>query len=43
LYLAMRGAARSVWSLIKTHIPGAEEQNKSFQTRFEKEATGARR
>jgi hypothetical protein len=39
----MRGAARSVWSLIKTHIPGAEEQNKTFQARYEKETTGARR
>ena len=39
----MRGAARSVWSLIKTHIPGAEEQNKTFQARYEKETAGTRR
>jgi hypothetical protein len=39
----MRGAARSVWSLIKTHIPGAEEQNKIFQVRYEQETAGTRR
>jgi hypothetical protein len=32
-----------VWSLIKTHISGAEEQNKAFQARYEREAAGARR
>lgn len=39
----MRGAARAVWSLIKTHIPEAEAQNKALQTRFEQQTAGARR
>jgi hypothetical protein len=39
----MRGASRAVWSLIKTHIPEAEGQNKAFQTRYEQQAAGARR
>jgi hypothetical protein len=32
-----------VWSLIKTHIPGAEEQNKAFQARYERDTASTRR
>jgi alkylhydroperoxidase/carboxymuconolactone decarboxylase family protein YurZ len=36
LYYAMRGAARAAWSTIK-HIPGVEDLNKEWKTRFEQE------
>jgi alkylhydroperoxidase/carboxymuconolactone decarboxylase family protein YurZ len=36
LLYAMRGAARATWSTIK-HIPGIEDVNKEWQTKYERE------
>jgi alkylhydroperoxidase/carboxymuconolactone decarboxylase family protein YurZ len=37
LYYAMRGAARATWSTIK-YIPGIEELNKEWKTKYERDA-----
>jgi hypothetical protein len=37
LMYAMRGAARATWSTIKL-IPGIEDVNKEWQTKFERES-----
>ena len=37
LMYAMRGAARATWSTIK-HIPGIEDVNKEWKTKFERES-----
>ncbi len=36
LYYAMRGAARATWSTIKV-IPGVEDLNKEWKTKYEHE------
>lgn len=36
LMFAMRGAARATWSTIKV-IPGVEDLNKEWKTKFERE------
>ena len=36
LYYAMRGAARATWSTIK-YIPGIEELNKEWKTKYERD------
>jgi hypothetical protein len=36
LMFAMRGAARATWSTIKV-IPGVEDLNKDWKTKFERE------
>ncbi|HXG16379.1 MAG TPA: hypothetical protein VNK50_09035 [Calidithermus sp.] len=40
LYYAMRAAARATWSTIKV-IPGVEDLNKEWKSRFEREHAGA--
>jgi len=37
LMFAMRGRARAAWSTIK-YIPGVEDLNKEWKTKFEREA-----
>ncbi len=37
LMYAMRGAARAAWSTIK-YIPGVEDLNKDWKTKFERES-----
>jgi len=37
LYYAMRGAARAAWSTIKV-IPGVEDLNKDWKTKYERQA-----
>ena len=39
LMYAMRGAARATWSTIKL-IPGIEDNNKEWKTKFEREGGG---
>src|SRR3989442_12828068 len=39
---AMRGAARATWSTIK-YIPGVEDLNKEWKTKFERETSGRER
>src|SRR5438876_350869 len=39
LMYAMRGAARATWSTIK-YIPGVEDLNKEWKTKFERETSG---
>ena len=38
LMYAMRGAARATWSTIK-YIPGIEDLNKEWKTKYEREHT----
>jgi len=38
---AMRGAARATWSTIK-YVPGVEDLNKEWKTKFERETSGSR-
>jgi alkylhydroperoxidase/carboxymuconolactone decarboxylase family protein YurZ len=38
LMYAMRGRARAAWSTIK-HIPGIEDLNKEWMTRYERDHT----
>jgi alkylhydroperoxidase/carboxymuconolactone decarboxylase family protein YurZ len=38
LMFAMRGRARAAWSTIK-YIPGVEDLNKVWKTKFEREST----